>query len=50
MLESLIVHMKIRLLILDPSSAIPGFSRSLFDLVDLAERRGCAILLTSSSG
>ena len=48
LLESTLTHLHIRLLILDPYSAIPGLRHGLLDLVQLAERTGCAIMLTCS--
>ena len=47
-LASLIRSHNVRLLIIDPASAIPGLSRSLPALVDLARQTNCAILLTRS--
>ncbi len=48
LLESTLTHLHIRLLIVDPFSAIPGLGHGLLDLVQLAQRTGCAILLTRS--
>ncbi len=48
LLESTLLHLHIRLLILDPFSTIPGLRHCLLDLVQLAERTGCAIMLTCS--
>jgi hypothetical protein len=47
-LKTFLRQMEIRLLILDPFSAIPGLRQSLLDLVHLAQRSKCAILLTDS--
>ncbi len=47
-LETLITQMQFVLLILDPYSAFPGWQRALPDLIDLAQRTQCAILLTHS--
>src|SRR5436305_8425808 len=47
-LASLIRNLKARLLIIDPASAIPGLSRCLPALVELAHQTNCAILLTRS--
>ena len=48
LLESTLLHLHIRLLILDPFSAIPCLRHSLLNLVQLAQRTGCAIMLTCS--
>src|SRR5205807_2045818 len=45
-LTSAILQLDARLLILDPASAIPGLSRCLPALIDLAHQTTCAILLT----
>ncbi|MFL5700355.1 MAG: AAA family ATPase [Ktedonobacteraceae bacterium] len=47
-LASLIRTLNARLVILDPASAIPGLSRCLPALVELARQTNCAILLTRS--
>ncbi len=47
-LASLIRNLNARLLIIDPASAIPGLSRCLPALVELAHQTTCAILLTRS--
>ncbi len=47
-LAGLIRSLNARLVIIDPASAIPGLSRSLPALVDLARQTNCAILLTRS--
>src|SRR6266699_2850297 len=44
-LASLIRNLNARLLIIDPASAIPGLSRCLPALVELARQNTCAILL-----
>src|SRR5207237_7992877 len=47
-LAGLIRSLNVRLLILDPASAIPGLARCLPALVDLARQTHCALLLTRS--
>jgi len=47
-LASIIRTLGARLLILDPASAIPGLSRCLPALIELAHQTNCAILLTRS--
>src|SRR5439155_828656 len=47
-LATLIRNLNARLVILDPASAIPGLSRCLPALVELARQTNCAILLTRS--
>src|SRR5204862_7166054 len=47
-LASLIRSLNARLVIIDPASAIPGLSRCLPALVELARQTTCAILLTRS--
>jgi hypothetical protein len=47
-LANTIRHLDARLVILDPASAIPGLSRCLPALMDLAHQTNCAILLTRS--
>jgi hypothetical protein len=47
-LATMIRCLDARLLILDPASAIPGLSRCLPALIELAHQSNCAILLTRS--
>src|SRR6266550_978646 len=47
-LAGLIRSLNVRLVILDPASAIPGLARCLPALVDLARQTTCALLLTRS--
>src|SRR5712691_8618044 len=47
-LTTLIRNLNARLVIIDPASAIPGLSRCLPALVELARQNTCAILLTRS--
>ena len=47
-LASIIRTLGARLVILDPASAIPGLSRCLPALIELAHQTNCAILLTRS--
>ncbi len=47
-LAATIRHLDARLVILDPASAIPGLSRCLPALIELAHQTNCAILLTRS--
>src|SRR2546421_3608642 len=47
-LAAIIRSLNVRLVILDPASAIPGLARCLPALVDLARQTNCAILLTRS--
>jgi hypothetical protein len=47
-LASMIRTLNARLVILDPASAIPGLSRCLPALIELAHQTNCAILLTRS--
>ncbi len=47
-LASMIRTLDARLVILDPASAIPGLSRCLPALIELAHQTNCAILLTRS--
>ena len=47
-LSSIIRCLEAQLIILDPASAIPGLSRWLPDLIDLAQQTNCAILLLRS--
>src|SRR2546423_1740783 len=47
-LAGLMRSLNVRLVILDPASAIPGLARCLPALVDLARQTTCALLLTRS--
>src|SRR5256714_3250215 len=47
-LAGLMRSLNVRLVILDPASAIPGLARCLPALVDLARQTNCALLLTRS--
>ena len=47
-LANTIRHLDARLVILDPASAIPGLSRCLPALIELAHQTNCAFLLTRS--
>src|SRR5207245_11759092 len=48
LLQTPLHHLHIRLLSLAPFSTIPGLRHGLLDLVQLAERTGCALMLTCS--